>query len=167
MTSIQQSEVGREFPFGVTSRQSMELEPRSHRQSDREHEVTERYTWFSSALCFLNSDAVFFPPVHSCLTCTVCLSLWSDLSHEIAPTRIRVGSSQKKNSAQRHHCHHHCYAWLMRWQSRWMPLNPLRPLRVVSSLSRVSQGLAQSLSDVTVSPACAPLCTCGGGAFLS
>ena len=60
MTSIQQSEVGREFPFGVTSRQSMELEPRSHRQSDREHEVTERYTWFSSALCFLNSDAVFF-----------------------------------------------------------------------------------------------------------
>ena len=40
----------------------------------------------------------------------------------------------------KHHCHHHCYAWLMRWQSRW-PLNPLRPLRVVSSLSRGSVGL--------------------------
>ena len=42
----------------------------------------------------------------------------------------------KKNSAHKHHCHHHCYAWLMRWQSRWMPVNPLRPLRAVSSLSR-------------------------------
>ena len=38
------------------------------------------------------------------------------------PNAHALGSSQKKNSAQKHHCHHHCYAWLMRWQSRWMPL---------------------------------------------
>ena len=52
------------------------------------------------------------------------------------PNAYAFGSSQKQNSAQKHHCHHHCSAWFMRWQSRWMPLNPLRPLRVVSSLSQ-------------------------------
>ena len=52
------------------------------------------------------------------------------------PNAYAFGSSQKQNSAQKHHCHHHCYAWLMRWQPQMDATQSTAPLRVVSSLSR-------------------------------
>ena len=63
--------------------------------------------------------------------------VFRSLHSTIFPTHTRW-LKLKQNSAQKHHCHHHCHAWFMRWQSRWMPLNPLRPLRVVSSLSQAT-----------------------------
>ena len=82
--------------------------------------------------------------------------VFRSLHSTIFPTHTRW-LKLKQNSAQKHHCHHHCHAWLMRWQSRWMPLNPLRPLRVVSSLS---QGLSCCLLLQTKACGCRGFIPC-------